>query len=607
MTDPRDPGRDTRFARRHSVETPEHIVLRYDLAGVGSRAAAAIVDSILIVGIILVVDILALVIPAVSARRGTTAIWSFVLLVVMSLVVLWGYYALFEGFAGGRTPGKRALGIRVVLDDGRPITFGAAATRALLRLVDLQPGVTGLVGLAFIFFHPEHRRLGDLVAGTIVVRDRPETVGAAVPTIQSEPPPAPLTDTPARLSDEEFHLVGQFVARASALAPEARARLANHLIGRIADRFHEVEASDPFAFLGAVHELERTARAALAPAIRAGAGPAPQPASRGMRFAALKRPAWDAFARDAAAAIRSGLASRTGQDVRAFAARFREVSADLARARTYGVPPEPLAMLERAVAAGHDALYGGHRGQRVSFLDLLGHQFPAAVVRQRRYVLAAALCFTAPAVVGFAMLRQRPAAAYEVMPDVMLARAESGRQEQAQGRGYAQAPSPFLPLVATGIIANNVQVAAGAFAFGITFGIGTILVLLGNGLFFGASLGVFANYGLADWILTFVVGHGVLELTAIMIAGGGGLAIAHALIAPGDRLRRDAIVEAGRPALLMLGAAASLLVLAGTIEGFLSSSAAPPAFKLGVGAASLVLLLLYVLQGVAVNRSRPPS
>src|SRR5205809_310921 len=142
----------------------------------------------------------------------------------------------------------------------------------------------------------------------------------------------------------------------------------------------------------------------------------------------------------------------------------------------------------------------------------------------------------------------------------------------------------YLPVVASRIITNNVQVAFFAFAFGITAGIGTLLLLTLNGLFFGAVLGLFANYGLAGWLLTFVAGHGVLELTAIFIAGGAGLLVARGLIAPGDLTRRDALVLAGRRAARLVAAAVLLLCLAGTIEGLLSASDAAPAYKFAVSA-----------------------
>jgi uncharacterized membrane protein SpoIIM required for sporulation len=166
-----------------------------------------------------------------------------------------------------------------------------------------------------------------------------------------------------------------------------------------------------------------------------------------------------------------------------------------------------------------------------------------------------------------------------------------------QGRGYAETPSPYLPIVASSIVANNVQVAFGAFAFGILAGIGTVVLLAFNGFFFGSVLALFSNYGLLGWILTFVAGHGFLELTAIFIAGAGGLLIGRAIVAPGDLTRQDALVVYGRLAIRLMGAATVLLLMAGLIEGFLSASDAHPTLKLGVSAASVVLLTLYLAAG----------
>src|SRR5206468_10899367 len=105
------------------------------------------------------------------------------------------------------------------------------------------------------------------------------------------------------------------------------------------------------------------------------------------------------------------------------------------------------------------------------------------------------------------------------------------------------------------------------------------------------------------YLLTFVAGHGVLELTAIFISGGAGLRLARALIAPGDRLRRDALVLEGAIAVRMIGAVVCLLALAGTIEGLLSTSDAPAVWKLGVSAASAVLLVLYLTNGWRVRKA----
>jgi uncharacterized membrane protein SpoIIM required for sporulation len=248
------------------------------------------------------------------------------------------------------------------------------------------------------------------------------------------------------------------------------------------------------------------------------------------------------------------------------------------------------------VSTGHNALYGVRGVRRLRPRQFLLQSLPASVWEARRYVLAAFLVFVIPGLIGFFVVRLDPAAAESLLPDQMIARAATGGDQARAGIGYAEMPSPFLPMMASGIIANNVQVAIAAFAFGISAGIGTVLILSLNGLSIGATLGLFTNYGLAGWLLTFVAGHGVLELTAIFFAGGAGLAIARAVVAPGDLARRDALVVNGRLALRLVGAAAVLLLVAGAIEGFLSASPAPAALKVGVSAASAgVVGLLFLL------------
>jgi uncharacterized membrane protein SpoIIM required for sporulation len=263
--------------------------------------------------------------------------------------------------------------------------------------------------------------------------------------------------------------------------------------------------------------------------------------------------------------------------------------------------------LERIVGAGHNALYGLRGVRRFPIGHLLLRQLPAATYQARVYVILACVLFSIPGGVGYVLVRERPQIVHEILPDGMIARAESGAYLSESGRGYAETPSPYLPLVASSIITNNIQVAFGAFAFGITAGVGTVAVLAFNGLFFGAVLAMFADYGLASWLLTFVAGHGVLELTAIFIAGAGGLLIGQAMLAPGDLTRRDAIVVNGRLAVQLVGASGCLLLLAGLIEGFLSASGAPAALKLGVSAASLVLVGLYFTSGYRAMSTTNPA
>jgi len=571
---------------RMVVETPEHVLLAFELAGIGSRAAAAIYDAIVVVGLFLVMLIVA---AAFGALGGAIGPWIGAAMLLGGVALLWGYYVVSEWLGFGRTFGKREMGIRVVMDTGHPITLAASAVRNLVRLVDAQPGLTYGVGALFALFHPQHRRLGDLVAGTVVVRDRPleqrlGDVPAADDGALAVPEPA--------LADEEYRLLERFLERREQLEPDRRAALAGELALRFAARYPRRPAgAEPF--LGWLHAEETRRRR------RPASG---RPAER---FVAQKRAAWERFREAAVRAEQGGLARLGGDAVVAFAADYREVAADLARARTYRVDPRVEEYLVRIVSAGHNALYG-MRGVRAHPLRrLLLRELPAAVVGARAYVLAAAAMFALPGAAGYLLVRERPAVAAQVLPAVVLERAEQGVADRASGEGYAQMPSLFLPLAASGIVANNVQVAFGAFAFGITAGVGTVLVLLFNGLSFGAVVGLFANYGLAGWLLTFVAGHGELELTAIFLAGGAGLLVARALIAPGDLTRRDALVVRGRTAIRLVAAAIGLLLLAGTIEGFLSASDAPPPLKLAVGAASVLLLALCWRAGAVEVRRGP--
>ena len=580
------------FARRLAIETPEHLVLELELAGVGSRIAAAACDAVLL-GVL--VFGLGLAVATLAAGRQSAGAWSTlvaVLALLAAFVLFWGYFLLFEALNHGRTPGKRLVGIRVVMDTGHPITFAAAAVRNLIRVVDALP--FGLVGLAFVLFHPQNKRLGDIVAGTVVARDRPEDLQLAGVPAHRESGAEPLETGPPELSDEEFRLLDQYLERVERLDGTLRRRFTADLAARFAPRFPRRDP-DPEAFLMRLHagELEkRSGRLAARPTEGAG-----RTTLAAERFVTRKRDAWEAFRTLAARAERIGLKQLGATEIPEFAARYREVAADLARARTYGVDPRVLEYLERVVSAGHNAVYGRHIGHRVQVSRLLLRELPAAVVAARAYVVTALLVFAVPAMTGYVLIRERPAIAEQVLPDEMLARARAGAEHRAQGIGYAQAPSMYLPFVASRIITNNVQVAFLGFAFGITAGTGTLLLLVFNGLFFGAVLGLFANYGLAGWLLTFVAGHGVLELTAIFIAGGAGLLVARALVAPGDLTRRDALVLAGRQAARLVGASVLLLALAGTIEGLLSASDAPAAFKFATSGATVVLLILYLASG----------
>lgn len=154
-----------------SIETPESVAFAYELAGAGSRGAALIVDT-LIVGLMIAAEAGAglLVGMAFRATGGAAEVWITGIVIAIAFVTYWGYYVWGEAFKNGRTPGKRWLGIRVVRDDGSRVGVVDSVIRTALRLVDMLPGYYG-VGLVAMLVSERSKRLGDMVAGTIVVRD----------------------------------------------------------------------------------------------------------------------------------------------------------------------------------------------------------------------------------------------------------------------------------------------------------------------------------------------------------------------------------------------------------------------------------------------------
>jgi len=582
--------------QHHGVETPEHVEVRLELAGVGSRMAAAVLDTIIIyfslLGIMLVGG-------RVGGVFGSAGSWFLAFLILLLYGIVWGYFAAFEAWNGGRTLGKQALGIRVVMDTGQRVTTGAAVVRNLVRLLDCYfPFLPVLPAMLLMFLNKSNKRLGDMAAGTIVVRDRPTdwTLGAMPAPVDEE---EPVETGPPELTDDEFRLLDRFLGRLNDLEPGVQVRITQELAKRFEDRIprrtHDAQAYLVQVF--AEEQQKRRGRFATRARIGSGAGTAGRTTVTAERFLARKREGWEAFRTLASRMERSGIGALAGAEIPAFAARYREVAADLARAHTYGLDQRVIEYLERVVSAGHNALYRA-RGKGASQLGrYVMRDFPAAVVQSWAYVLLAFTIFIVPAAVGYVMIRERPALAEEIVSPVMVGRAEQAAARQAEGRTYAEADEEDRPVIAAAIMSNNIQVSFFVFVGGLTCGLLSVWLLFSNGMMLGLGFGLFQNYHALSYLTTFVAPHGVLELTAIFISAGAGFRLAHAIIAPGDRTRRDALVVEGQIAVRMIGAVVTLLAIAGAIEGLFSTSDAPAAVKYVVSALTAVFLALYLISG----------
>ena len=148
---------------------------------------------------------------------------------------------------------------------------------------------------------------------------------------------------------------------------------------------------------------------------------------------------------------------------------------------------------------------------------------------------------------------------------------------------------------ASEIMTNNIKVTIYTFAFGAMFGVGTLFFLAYNGMSIGSVLALTYRAGFGNDLVTFMVGHGVIELSCIFIAGGAGLLIGSALIMPGDLSRADALTTRGKDAIRLMMGVAVLLVLAGTIEGFISPAPIDPRIKFSIAAITGIALYSYLL------------
>ena len=213
------------FEDRLTIDTPEGVPLELTLAGIGSRFAAALIDyifqTIILVALLLVLRFGVGVDPG---SIGVAAAFWF----VGFFVVFWGYDVAFEVLNSGRTPGKAMNGLRVVRESGAPVTFGTSAVRNVIRIIDILPGAY-LVGMASIQVTRRNQRLGDLAAGTLVIRE-PRRLPPEVrisPSVQ-----APAWDTSA-IGPQELDAVAAFLARRGDLAAGARIQIAAELAGRL--------------------------------------------------------------------------------------------------------------------------------------------------------------------------------------------------------------------------------------------------------------------------------------------------------------------------------------------------------------------------------------
>lgn len=285
----------------------------------------------------------------------------------------------------------------------------------------------------------------------------------------------------------------------------------------------------------------------------------------------------------------TGLRNLSRMEVREFGELYRRAASDLAIARAETRDPKLVSYLNSLVIRAHGKIYRAD-GQGVSIIRrFFARDFPRAVRGSSPFSWTAFAVFMIFGVLSFSLCFYDREFGITIGVDDVRMAAESGDRWWMELNKANQIGSSM-------ILTNNILVAFMAFAFGALLGIGTLYILLINGVSIGGVLGVCyrVNPEFGNELVTFMVGHGVLELSAIFIAGGAGMMIGYAIINPGDLTRSQALKKAGAEAAKIVIGCAVILVIAGIIEGFISPSSLPPTVKFATGILTGIVLFSYL-------------
>lgn len=292
---------------------------------------------------------------------------------------------------------------------------------------------------------------------------------------------------------------------------------------------------------------------------------------------------------------RSGISKLDNAQLKDLGRLYRVTSADLSRARALRLGAEVEGYLNNLVVRAHNQVYQRDKNRWKDLFHFLWIGFPALVRQNILYIALAFLLFAIPCGGCWYMIQQDPTfAQLEIQKGEPLVSEDLWDmiEKKHMWTDAAQDKSP----TAFGLIAtNNIRVSILAFVLGITFGLGTVYILIVNGMSIGSTFGVCQLHGMALPLMAFVAGHGVLELSAIFISGGAGLVLGKSMLFPGRLKRADSLRLGARTAFGIFAGTVPMLLVAGSIEGFVSPRTDLPVnIKCLVSVATAVALAAYL-------------
>jgi uncharacterized membrane protein SpoIIM required for sporulation len=304
-------------------------------------------------------------------------------------------------------------------------------------------------------------------------------------------------------------------------------------------------------------------------------------------FLATNQRSWDRLASLVQRAGRS-VQRLSPDELEEMVTLYQRTATHLSYARTTYRDPALTATLSSLVARAGAVVYGSRPRTLRALGQFFAVTFPAAVWYSRRFILISAALLLVPAFAVGVWVGTSPRAVEATGPKAVREAYINQDFEQY----YRSAPASEF---ASQVFTNNVQVSIYAFAAGIAFCVPTALILLFNGANIGVAGGLFASVGQTAKFFGLILPHGLLELTAVIIAGAAGLRLGWTLIDPGDRTRRAALADEGRRALAIVAGLIVVFLAAGTIEGFVTGSSLPTWARVGIGVLGEAVLLTWLI------------
>ncbi len=268
---------------------------------------------------------------------------------------------------------------------------------------------------------------------------------------------------------------------------------------------------------------------------------------------------------------------------------YRRVTSDLAVARRDFPQDRCVPYLNALASRAHAAVYQTSPFKRGTLRQFLLFGFPKVFRENLSFIGASFLMFVLSFAAAYWIALSTPELGEKIVPDRFVSHIK-----KLEDGAWNDTSAENRNLFASFVMTNNIRVAFFAFAGGIIFMVGTVYILVLNGIVLGAVAGLCHANGVALALWSFVSPHGYIELTTIFIAGGAGLKLGYALIAPSFFRRKRTLTDAARTAIQLLGGCVALLVVAGIIEGFVSPSSLLPSVKIGFGALTGILLFTYL-------------